>query len=41
MFLIMIQFANGMGALTVQSVGAVPSLKRRDELEKFIKENII
>ena len=34
-----IKYANAMGALTVQVPGAIPSLHRRDEVEKFIKEN--
>ncbi len=34
-----VKFANAMGALTVQSKGAIPSLKTRRELEEFIKAN--
>lgn len=34
-----VKFANAMGALTVQRKGAIPSLRRRDEVEKFIAEN--
>lgn len=36
-----IMYANGMGALTVQEKGAVPSLKYRQDLEAFIKMNVI
>lgn len=34
-----INFANAMGALTVQKQGAIPSLHTRDEVEEFIKNN--
>ena len=32
-----VRFANGMGALTVQTKGAIPSLRTRAELEAFLK----
>lgn len=34
-----INFANAMGALTVQKQGAIPSLHTRSEVEEFIKNN--
>ncbi|MCQ2742683.1 MAG: ribokinase [Bacilli bacterium] len=33
------RYANGMGALTVQTKGAIPSLKNRECLEAFLAEN--
>ena len=36
-----VRFANGMGALTVQSEGAIPSICTRDKLNKFLNENVM
>ncbi len=33
-------FANGMGALTVQEKGAIPSMHTRAQLEEFLKNNL-